>query len=355
MHQALESSVDSQKRNTECGALGADRCVPSTATNPPTGTLTQLRRDANMSRRAFTLVELLVVIAIIGILIGLLLPAINSAREAGRRTQCVNNLRQWSLAQLGYEQDHGAFSEGVVFGSAGAAYVNPGGSVGGNGAYQRYSFVINIWPYFEQAYLFKQYNFAYTFYAPQNLPLTGYSNPIYYCPDDHPGIWKGDSFAGRRRGNYVVDWGCADFYQQQPAGGLMIGSFSPNHKTKVQEITKGLAHCMMMSEVLQAPDLDADSRGDIFNSGEGCAEFMSLNAPNSGTDTCNQCVTDTLVLAPCQATGPYYVAARSKHPGGVNTVFCDGSAHFISDQVDLVSWQSLSAKSLGAVVPSNAY
>jgi prepilin-type N-terminal cleavage/methylation domain-containing protein/prepilin-type processing-associated H-X9-DG protein len=308
-----------------------------------------------MSKRAFTLVELLVVIAIIGILIGLLLPAINAAREAGRRTQCVNNLKQWGLAHLAYEQDHGAFSEGVVFGSAGPGYVSPGGVVGSTGAYQRYSFVINIWPYFEQGYLFKQYNFLYTFYAPENLPLTSYSNPIYYCPDDRKGIWAGDAYGGRRRGNYVVDWGCADFYQKQPVGGVMIGSFGPNHKTKVQEITKGLAHCMMMAEVLQAADTDFDFRGDIFNTDGGCSQFMSMNTPNAGVDTttCNGASPD--IPAPCQSGGPIYVASRSKHPGGVNTVFCDGSAHFISDQIDTDSWRSLSAKSLGTVVSSNAY
>jgi prepilin-type N-terminal cleavage/methylation domain-containing protein/prepilin-type processing-associated H-X9-DG protein len=308
-----------------------------------------------MSRRAFTLVELLVVIAIIGILIGLLLPAINAAREAGRRTQCVNNLRQWSLSHLGYEQDHGAFSEGVVFGSAGPGFVIPGGAIGSNGAYQRYSFLINLWPYFEQAYLFKQYNFSYAFYAPENLPLTSYSNPMYYCPDDRKGIWAGDSFAGRRRGNYVVNWGCADFYQQQPVGGLMVGSFGPNHKTKVQEITKGLAHCMMMAEVLQAADADFDFRGDIFNTDGGCSQFMSTYTPNSGIDstTCKGGSPD--IPAPCQMGGPIYVAARSKHTGGVNTVFCDGSAHFVSDQIDLVSWRSLSAKSAGAAVPGNAF
>jgi hypothetical protein len=215
--------------------------------------------------------------------------------------------------------------------------------------------VINIWPYFEQGYLFKQYNFQYTFYSPENLPLTSYSNPMYYCPDDRKGIWAGDSFGGRRRGNYVVDWGCADFYQTQPFSGQMIGSFGPNHKTKVTEITKGLAHCMMMAEILQAGDEDFDSRGDFFNSGPGFAEFMSLYTPNSGIDsaTCNGPTPQ--IPAPCQMGGPVYVSARSKHPGGVNTDFCDGSAHFIADQIDIDSWRSLSAKSMGTVVPSNAY
>jgi prepilin-type N-terminal cleavage/methylation domain-containing protein len=307
-----------------------------------------------MTKRAFTLVELLVVIAIIGILIGLLLPAINAAREAGRRTQCANNLRQWGLAVLNYEQDHKALPAGVVYGSAGPSATVAGGAIGNQGAYQRYSFVINVWPYFESGYLFKQYNFQYAFYAPQNLVLTGYVNPIYYCPDDKQGIWKGDSHAGRRRGNYVVNWGYCDFFQAQPAG-LMIGPFGPNHQTKTQEITKGLSHCMMMAEVIQAPDTENDCRGDFFNSGGGYAQFMSMNAPNSGTDSCQECTQALAAEAPCQSGTPYYVSARSRHPGGVNTEFCDGSQKFVPNVIDLAFWQSLSAKNAGVTVPGNAF
>jgi prepilin-type N-terminal cleavage/methylation domain-containing protein/prepilin-type processing-associated H-X9-DG protein len=308
-----------------------------------------------MARRAFTLVELLVVIAIIGMLVALLLPAINAARESGRRTTCTNNLRQWGLAMLAFEQDHGALPEGVWYGSAGPGDVVAGGSIGNEGANQRYTYLINVWPYFESGSLFKEYNWQYAFYAPENLPLTGYPNPIYYCPDDRQGIWAADSYAGRRRGNYVVDWGYADYYQEQPEG-FMIGSFSPNHRTTTQEITKGLAHCMMMSELLQAAsDTDFDFRGDFFNSDVGAAEFMTLYTPNSGIDSMTCLESNPNIPAPCEMGGPVYVSARSRHPDGVNVVFCDGSGHFIPDEIDITYWRSMSAKNEGVTVPNEAY
>jgi prepilin-type N-terminal cleavage/methylation domain-containing protein/prepilin-type processing-associated H-X9-DG protein len=308
-----------------------------------------------IKRRAFTLVELLVVIAIIGMLIALLLPAVNAARESGRRTMCTNNLKQWGLAMLCFEQDHNALPAGTSYGSNGPSYVVGGGAIGNKGADQRYTFVINVWPYFESGALFKQYKWEYTFYSPENLPLTGYSNPIYYCPDDRAGKWSADAYGGRRRGNYVVDWGYADFFQTEPSG-LMIGSFSPNHMTTAQEITKGLSHCMMMAEILQsAADTDFDSRGDFFNSDVGSAEFMTMYTPNSGIDSMTCLGATPNVPGPCQMGGPVYVSSRSRHPGGVNTVFCDGSEHFIANEIDIDYWRSMSAKNSGVTVPNEAF
>ena len=312
-------------------------------------------KSSPRQRHGFTLVELLVVIAIIGILIALLLPAIQSARESGRRTSCANNMKQWGLSMLNFENTNGAFPEGVVYGSKGPGAVNAGGAIGPDGEYRRYSFVVSLWPFFEEIALGAQYNHGYTFYSPENLPLTSYWNPMYYCPSDRIGIWKGDSYAGRRRGNYVVDWGYADFAQTEPAGSLMVGSFSANHRTNANEITKGLSHCMFMAEVIQAAeDTDFDVRGDIFNSDAGASEFMTLYTPNSGVDT-SICTTVDSMSPPCQDVEPYYVSSRSKHVSGVNVVFGDGAVAYISDLIDINAWRSLSAKDAGELVSGDAF
>jgi prepilin-type N-terminal cleavage/methylation domain-containing protein/prepilin-type processing-associated H-X9-DG protein len=314
------------------------------------------------SRRAefaagFTLVELLVVVTIIAILIALLLPAVQVAREAARRAQCCNNLKQWTLAMANYENANKYFPYGVNYGSGGAGCVVSDGKCG-NGAFFRLTFVIALWPYLEAANLYDKFDFTYTFYSPQNRPVVTSPVSVYYCPSDRPGgTWAGDQYL-RLRGNYVANWGYCDFTQTvaKPDGTnpQTIGPFSPpitrstgavvgRHRSAA-EISDGLSCTMFMGEVCQAvKDESFDFRGDILNDDYGAAQFMTLYTPNSGIDTMAAYGVDQDDPGPSQPSVNVYVSARSRHPGGVNVAFGDGSVQFISNEISINQWRAMSS------------
>ena len=180
------------------------------------------------------------------------------------------------------------------------------------------------------------------------------------CPTDRQGFWKAGEPDGtlysRSRGNYVIDWGYADFTQTQPTG-YKAGPFGPNIYTRVADVRDGLSNTMFMSEVIQAVnDTDYDFRGDFFNDDTGAAEFMTYNTPNSGYDMLPICPTPATEPAPCSTTSKYYyVTARSKHPGGVTVAFGDGSVHFMSDTIAVNTWRSLSSKAGDEAVSGGDY
>ncbi len=319
-------------------------------TNPPS--------KIQNPKSGFTLVELLVVITIIGILVALLLPAVQAAREAARRSQCSNNLKQWGLAIANYEQANGWFPYGVIYGSAGpsATHAPAVCTLNTPGDWMRQTLVIPLWPFMEQMGLYGQFDFNYTFYSTEtrNLQLTSVPVPYYYCPSDRVGKWAADVYGPRSRGNYVANWGYCDYYQTQPAG-YKIGPFSPNRQYLAAQISDGLANTMFMGEIIQAiNDADLDFRGDFFNSDVGAAQFMTLYTPNSGIDTTGCFEANPNEPAPCQPAAPFYVSARSRHPGGVTIAFGDGSVHFIADQIALNLWRALSSKDGGEPVTGGA-
>ncbi len=320
--------------------------------------------------RAFTLVELLVVIAIIGILVALLLPAVQSAREAARRTQCQNNMKQLGLALLNYETVHGQFPDGSVGRNPDSPNCDYGGFPPGK-APNRVAFFIRLFPYLEEGSVYAGYDFDVFFlqYTQDANSITSVPQPTLTCPSDEPQVcYQCDGGRGQDvKGNYGLNWGPGSFGCQNNAGDCSAVArpwcrfhFAPFHLeygAKLAQITDGTSKTLAMLEMLQAPaplGVTLDRRGRIWNDDSGCYQVMTLNTPNSSAPDVGACnPANAAVAMPCLnvSTGrDHHLAARSRHPGGVHASLCDGSARFVSDSVDLITWRGMSTIN-GSEVP----
>ena len=169
---------------------------------------------------------------------------------------------------------------------------------------------------------------------------------LYYCPSDGEGsdITTGDY--RRRRGNYVVNWGNQKHSDTEVLVG--IAPFSISNKkarvTRFKDITDGTSQTLLMSETLKGlPSTDSDHRGDFFNN-EAHFRFQTSLTPNTSAP---DVVRDGFFepngdpLMPAVAGARTEAAARSRHPGGVNASFCDGSAGFYSNDIDANVWRAM--------------
>ncbi len=297
----------------------------------------------------FTLVELLVVIAIIGILIALLLPAVQAAREAARRMQCSSNLKQVGLAILNYENTHNMLPKGTSCTSV---------------ACKGHSALTSLLPYVEQGEIYDQYDFSLRIYDAVNLRVTVIHIPPYICASDNAaGRIMNNNFS---RSNLVLCFG-SNKAGLSSTDWTTNGAFQNEVCKKLSALTDGTSSTVLASEVLAgrddsyADDHNFDMRG-VWSEGTGmgaCA-YTHLHTPNSS-------VGDALFLMPGQrncvpfddmpcsdsAGNTYYseyASARSRHPGGVNVAFADGHVSFFSDEVDLLTWQALSTIAGGEIV-----
>ena len=288
------------------------------------------------SRRGFTLIELLVVIAVIAVLIALLLPAVQQVREAARRMQCTNIMKQWSLA---LQNNHDVWKR------------FPYGSRTG----PRQTWVMFLWPFIEQRNLAIMNNVNLPFHNPPGTihftmdGLCGQAVPMYSCPsDDGSDLTLPAAQYQRRRGNYVINWGTT-VYDTPPSTTVSApfahinGSRATPKDVRIRDITDGTSNTLMMSEYLKAKSpADNDWRGDIHND-DGVFRFHTINTPNSSApDVVSWSIPNNDPLMPCTTAGTTQQnTARSRHLGGVNAAMADGSGRFIGNRISLATWQAL--------------
>ena len=356
------------------------------------------RRNPHQTRPGFTLIELLVVIAIIAILIALLLPAVQQAREAARRTQCRNNLKQLGLSLHNYESTHSTLPSFYSYGAA-----NSGS----------YSVQAQLLPYMDQASFHNLIDFSQKPQigcCPGDVPasmvnLVRTPLSIFLCPSD-PGPATFSVVSGTQQGatgatftyagtNYHINQGTAlgTLYDGRSATDGLVWT---NSKVRFAHITDGLSNTAAFSEsifgfpaqTLSAPTTDMERRRSYIN--VACVWASSTVPPatpglaNGFQPPNNPAQFEAAAVAisrgwagqrgagwmhgreywtayhhyhnpnsdvPDMGTcGNGIFAARSYHTGGVHTLLCDGSARFVSENIDLALWRAIGTRAGGEVL-----
>ncbi len=288
----------------------------------------------NRNRRGFTLIELLVVIAIIGVLIALLLPAVQAAREAARRTRCTNNMKQLGLAVHNYADTYGRVPIGQD------VYISARGYI------ILTNWSINLLPHMEQSSAYNAWNISFSFPEPPNTTVSRTGIGAYHCPSSPTDVAEsftaptGLSYniAGLAPGEVfrsgVVDYAVsANVYVPPLQLGGMIDYYITPRAAPLAAVTDGLSNTMMFAEMTGGPRayLAKGVADPLYNAGYAFGHLGGLNRLSLRTYSYDgrvpfggNCVIN------CNSGGgnPF-----SFHPGGANVTLGDGSVRFLKQTV----------------------
>ena len=306
------------------------------------------------SWRGFTLIELLVVIAIIAVLVALLLPAVQQAREAARRVQCKNNMKQIGLALHNYQDSNNKIPLTSVFVPANRAPNNYGHGV-----------LVRLLPFLEQQNTYASFNFD----IPLHLnPIIFQPLAVYRCPSE---------IGGRYGSSYAVNQG--EWFVWNPnTGAYGSGVFNPNANLTFASISDGLSSTLAFAEVREWTAMrDGGSQPAGMNAPRPDNETDLLALPGtvvrrSHVGWANGCVDDTGFTTAIGPNGSKVdfisvrenqngqaivtdityaaVLSRSYHTGMVHVLLLDGSVRSISENIDVFVWRALGSRAGGEIV-----
>ncbi len=340
----------------------------------------------NRARRGFTLIELLVVIAIIAVLISLLLPAVQSAREAARRAQCANHLKQIGLGLHNYASAHNAFPPGRI-----------NSHLAGNG--NTWGAYAQMLPQLELTPVYNAFNFSLS----PDLDLANTTGAaifvaVFLCPSDP----SPPEYAQANYGMHNYPLNVGNQYSVvpnpiAPLSGQPNGIFYENSAVKISAVTDGLSNTVAISESIRSvlgigfaanplngfvitgnnkttgPPISSDAdylslcvtssppgfqvtRGSKWHYGApGHSLYNHRRGPNDRQVDCRGGLPHSDKADPQWSWLSLNVTSRSKHPGGVQSLFGDGHVAFLKDSVSLPVWQSLGSASGGEVLSADSY
>ena len=335
----------------------------------------------------FTLIELLVVIAIIAVLIALLLPAVQAAREAARRVQCVNNLKQLGLAAHNYESSLGSFPIGN------RAYNMPTCGANFPADAPFYSAFVFMLPYLEAVPVSNGYNFGRTYASISNTTVNGTQIAAYGCPSDLAWsqsntqdslVYVHNSYGTSRGMNETLGYNWGNIAPPDPSApyastcnfGGSDGMFGPESAVKIAEVVDGLSNTFLFGEMSRY----ADEPVSVFSIGNVGTFFDDPYSANVQRPTSGATVVPRLNAAPdktgaifsacfanvsypsdwyqmndlvCQQLGQF--GFRSRHPGGATFAMADGSVRFARNSISLQTYRALGTRAGGELIADGSF